>query len=88
MAFRKQGKDQFLAVPEETVRRNFEMYQALDSKVSFHKGPISISRCSSFYTSAPWQSCVWMVVSTILTKMLCNYYVYCFVKMGGYMSFR
>ena len=38
MAFRKQGKDQFLAVPEETVRTNFEMYQALDSNVFFHKG--------------------------------------------------
>lgn len=29
--------ENFLAVSEETVRTNFEMYQALDSKVIFHK---------------------------------------------------
>eukprot|EP00435_Cladocopium_sp_Y103_P071654 s1005_g38.t1 len=82
------AKTKLLSVSEETVRANFEMYQALDSKVIFHKGLFK-DTLPQFHVKNPAAKLAVLRVDGNFYDSYQDalYYMYGFVPVGGYVIF-
>eukprot|EP00435_Cladocopium_sp_Y103_P030900 s2160_g7.t1 len=78
----------FLAISEATARANFELFQALDSKVIFHKGLFK-DTLPQFHANNPAAKlAVLRVDANFYTSYQDTlYYLYGFVQVGGYVIF-
>ena len=82
------GGERFLAVSEETVRTNFEMYQAVDSKVIFHKGLFKDTLPQFYANNAATKIAVLRVDGNFYDSYQdVLYYLYGFVQVGGCVIF-